>query len=152
MEVMDYTVTDWSHKMIVAAGGADVMADIGLPHARVSSEQVVARNPQVIVVRAMPPNLLGHDTSGEQKVRDTWQAILDRPGWGAIDAVSNRKVYLLAFEICSAPRSPIGILHMAKWFYPELFPDLDPEQVHHEFLGKFFGLEDYSGMFTYPQD
>lgn len=151
MDVMDYTVTDWGHEMVVAAGGTDIAADIDVPSATVSSEWVLERNPEVIVARAMPPNLLGYGVSTDEGAKGEWQEIMDRPGWELIDAVKNERVYLLAFEICSAPRAPIGILYMAKWSYPDLFEDLDPGQVHSDFLERFFGFEEYEGIFAYPK-
>jgi iron complex transport system substrate-binding protein len=42
---------------------------------------------------------------------------------------------------------------MAKWFYPELFADLDPKAVHQEYLMRFQGLAinlDEHGVFVYP--
>jgi len=151
MDVTDYTVTDWGHKMIVAAGGTDIAADVDLPSATVSSEWVLERNPEVIVVRAMPANLLGYGVSSDEQAKQKWQEIIGRPGWELVDAVKNGTVYLLAFEVCSAPRAPIGILYMAKWFYPERFKDLDPGQVHSDFLERFFGFEEYEGIFVYPE-
>lgn len=153
MEVVDYTVTSWGHRMIVAAGGDDVAADIvtATPSVRVSPEWILERNPQVVVARAMPPRLMGYGVTDSEQVQEKWQEIIDRPGWAGIEAVRSGRVYLLAFEICSAPRAPIGILYMAKWFYPDLFQDLEPDQVHKEFLQQFFGLEEYPGLFVYPE-
>lgn len=153
LEVMNYTVTNWGHEMIVAAGGEDVAAAVvkTAPSVRVSPEWILAQNPQVIVARAMPPRLMGYGASVTDRVKGTWQGIMNRPGWQGMDAVRNDRVYLLAFEICSAPRAPIGIMYMAKWFYPQLFKDLHPEAVQREFLDQFFGITDYPGVFVYPE-
>jgi iron complex transport system substrate-binding protein len=43
---------------------------------------------------------------------------------------------------------------MAKWFYPELFKDLDPKAVHQEYMTRFQRLEydlDEHGVFVYPE-
>lgn len=153
MEVGEYGVTSWGHRMIVAAGGDDVAADVveTTPSVKISPEWVLERNPQVIVARAMPPRLMGYGVTKNDQVRGKWQEIVSRPGWEGIEAVRTGRVHLLAFEICSAPRAPVGILYMAKWFYPNLFQDMDPGQVHKEFLSQFFGLEEYPGLFVYPE-
>lgn len=153
LEVMDYTVTSWGHRMIAAAGGEDVAAGAveKTPSVRVSPEWVLAQNPQVIVARAMPPRLMGYGTTENSRIRAEWNDIASRPGWDGMDAVRKGRVYLLAFEICSAPRAPIGILYLAKWFYPDLFSDLDPGAVQREFLARFFGITDYPGVFIYPE-
>jgi iron complex transport system substrate-binding protein len=43
----------------------------------------------------------------------------------------------------------VGLSYLAKWFYPEKFPDLDPEAIHKEYLERFQGLK-YQGIFVYP--
>ncbi len=153
LEVVDYTVTSWGHRMIAAAGGKDVAAEAvaKAPSVRVSPEWVLAQNPQVIIARAMPPRLMGYGTKENAQIRAKWDDIVSRPGWEGMDAVREGRVYLLAFEICSAPRAPIGILYLAKWFYPDLFPDLDPGAIQREFLTRFFGIADYPGLFVYPE-
>ncbi len=43
---------------------------------------------------------------------------------------------------------------MAKWFYPDLFEDLDPQAIHQEYLTRFQGLDydlDEYGVFVYPE-
>jgi iron complex transport system substrate-binding protein len=41
---------------------------------------------------------------------------------------------------------------MAKWFYPDLFPDLDPKALHQQYLN----MQDFDydlnsrGVFAYP--
>ena len=39
---------------------------------------------------------------------------------------------------------------VAKLFYPELFRDVDPEEVHQELAEKFYGLSQLDGVYTYP--
>lgn len=43
---------------------------------------------------------------------------------------------------------------MAKWFHPDLFKDLDPQEIHEEYLTKFQGLNydlDKQDVFVYPE-
>ena len=44
---------------------------------------------------------------------------------------------------------PIGCLYFAKWFHPDLFEDIDPEEVHEELVQEFFGQE-LEGAYVYP--
>ena len=62
----------------------------------------------------------------------------------------------VASEVTRYRRLPeyfIGVAYMAKWFYPELFEDLNPKSIHQEYLTRFQGL-DYDlnehGVFVYP--
>ncbi|KUK95703.1 MAG: Putative ABC transporter, solute binding protein [Methanothrix harundinacea] len=47
----------------------------------------------------------------------------------------------------------LAIGYLAKWFYPELFEDLNPQAIHQEYLTRFQGLDcdlDEHGVFAYP--
>ena len=44
----------------------------------------------------------------------------------------------------------IGAIYCAKWFYPELFKDMDPEAIHKEFVEKWIGAR-FGGIWAYPQ-
>ncbi len=46
-------------------------------------------------------------------------------------------------------RSIIGELYLAKWFHPDHFEDIDPEEVHEELVQQFFGQE-LEGVYVYP--
>jgi len=48
----------------------------------------------------------------------------------------------------------VGIAYTAKWFYPELFEDLDPKAIHQRYLTEFqkFDYDVYEhGVFVYPE-
>lgn len=67
-------------------------------------------------------------------------------------AVTNGNIYLLHDPLFSTPRFILSIAYMAKWFHPDLFPDLNPEQVHRDYL-RYIGA-DYDlnsvGLAAYP--
>lgn len=60
---------------------------------------------------------------------------------------------MLLYEFGASPGVPVTIAYMAKWFYPELFEDLDPQAIHQEYLTEIQGL-DYDlnehGVFVNP--
>jgi len=62
------------------------------------------------------------------------------------------KVYVIIKEL-TGNKHFLAIGYLAKWFYPDLFEDLDPQAIHQEYLTRFQGL-DYSlgehGVFVYP--
>jgi iron complex transport system substrate-binding protein len=55
----------------------------------------------------------------------------------------------MASNIWTGPRAIIGISYMAKWFHPDLFKDLDPEELHREYLRRFQDIK-YQGIYVYP--
>lgn len=69
------------------------------------------------------------------------------------DAVLDDNVFLLEGTMISNPKAFIGSAYLAKWLHPDLFSDLDPEQIHQEYLSRFIGT-DYDlkniGLFGYP--
>ena len=81
---------------------------------------------------------------------DLRDAILARPELADVKAVKDGRVYLVSGEIRYGVRSVICQLYLAKWFYPELFDDVDPEDVHKELAEKFYGLSLGDGVYTYP--
>jgi len=66
------------------------------------------------------------------------------------NAVENGKIIILAGRFASVPgSSPIAVLCIAKFAYPELFSDVDPKVYLRQYLS-FLGLE-YKGMWWYPE-
>jgi iron complex transport system substrate-binding protein len=68
-------------------------------------------------------------------------------------AVKNEEVYLLHNDLLCTPRYIISIAYMAKWFHPELYPDLDPEALHQEYIDRFTEANynvSNAGLFAYP--
>jgi iron complex transport system substrate-binding protein len=79
--------------------------------------------------------------------------MVNEPGWEHIKAVEDGKVYIETSDIDCGPQLFIVIAYMAKWFYPDIFEDLDPEAIHREYLTRFQRIDydlDEHGIFVYP--
>jgi iron complex transport system substrate-binding protein len=100
--------------LIPLAGGKNVFDDLKTSAAQVSAEQVIARNPTVII--------LGDANSPFNA--QTPDMVAARTGWGVIDAVKNHHIFELndAFLSRPGPRLVDGLEQMAKILHPELFP------------------------------
>lgn len=98
-------------QMVELAGGVNIFADLKEEYPQVSLEEVVKRNPAVI----MAP-----DTHGEKL---TPERVAQRPGWDRVDAVRNKRIVLINGDIASraGPRIADAVEMMAKALYPELF-------------------------------
>ncbi|MDD1749936.1 MAG: hypothetical protein LUO89_08670 [Methanothrix sp.] len=48
--------------------------------------------------------------------------------------MKDERVYMLLDEFGASPAVPVTIAYMAKWFYPDLFPELDPKTLHQQYL------------------
>jgi iron complex transport system substrate-binding protein len=130
----------------------------------VNPVSIVTKNPQVIIKDYMDmAGMMTGMITGVKKtgytgkpdpsmMRKAREGIMERPGFRGIDAVKEGRVYTFAFgELATSPRWPVALGYMAKWFYPHLFPDLDPQSFHQEWLKRWHDLE-YKGVFVYPEE
>jgi iron complex transport system substrate-binding protein len=116
----------------------------------VESEWVMEENPEVIIGLSYSGGYNAEDDTLLGAYRD---GIMSAPGFEFVDAVKNDRVYVISGDFSLGPQMTIGTVVVAKWLYPELFSDLDPEAIHQEFLRDFMGV-DYDlaehGAFVYP--
>jgi iron complex transport system substrate-binding protein len=81
------------------------------------------------------------------------EQIMGRPELANVTAVRDGRVYVISNDLYGGAQHFIGVAYLAKWFYPELYEDLNPKSIHQEYLTRFQGL-DYDlnehGVFVYP--
>lgn len=131
-------------QICVMAGGKNIASNLTGSYPKVDPEWVIAQNPDVVVKTASD----SHDNISESEA--VFNDLVSRPGWDGMSAVRNGRVHLLSADICSGPRSIIGVVYMAQWTYPDLFADLDPAGIHQEYLKRFQGMEIPDKIFVYP--
>lgn len=107
-----YTVGPGSfiNDLITMAGGTNTFANAKSPYPQASSEQIVASNPQLIILA---------DTA----YGGTVQSVLQRPGWQNIEAVKKKQVYPIDTNIVSRPGPRIvdGLEATVRLIHPELY-------------------------------
>lgn len=98
-------------QMIQTAGGTSIFAELTEDWPSVSAEEVVKKNPAVI---------MGPDTHGDKLIAEQLAA---RSGWDGIDAVKNNKIYLIDGNTSSRPGPRIvdALESITKSLYPDLF-------------------------------
>jgi len=96
--------------MIALAGGTNVFAQAESPFPQVSAEQVVAANPDVIILSDAAYGI-------------TVESVLKRPGWQVITAVKQQRVAPIDDNLVSrpGPRLVEGLDATARIIHPELF-------------------------------
>jgi len=144
-EGIDYDLT------LVAAGGVNIFSELK-GYRDLDPEEVVMRNPEIIVRGT--GHIEGYDVDDPTVLKNVRDEIMGRPELQNVSAVKNGKVYILGWTVGSGTRDFVGIGYMAKWFYPELFEDLDPKAIHQEYLTRFQRLDidlDEKGVFVYPE-
>ncbi len=139
------------------AGGVHIFAG-GRPVREVDSEAVMVSDPDVIIRLVWDRDYDAITSDDISSFNDARSEILGRPELAGVKAVKEGKVYAMASPFWtylpgSSCRHFIGVANMAKWFYPDLFEDLDPQAIHQRYLSEFQGLDyDLSerGAFVYP--
>lgn len=106
---------------------------------QVSKEWVLQNNPDIIVKSSMETNL-----------SKAYLALVERPGYSRIKAAQDNRVYVYYAPATSRPRYILTYIFLAKAFYPDLFTDLDPEQIVDEYTQKFLPLSTPAKLF-YPE-
>jgi iron complex transport system substrate-binding protein len=96
--------------LIALAGGKNVFEKAGSPYPQVSAEQVLAANPEVIILSDAAYGI-------------TVESVQKRPGWQAIAAVKQQRIEPIDDNLVSRPGPRIveGLEATAKIIHPELF-------------------------------
>jgi iron complex transport system substrate-binding protein len=128
------------------AGGFNIAANESINYPNLSPEWVIEKDPDIIL------HILGSSKEYSEEDLMEWRdEITSRPELQNLRAVKEDRVYVLSGTVATGVRSSIGELYLAKWFYPELFEDIDPGAEHERLIQKFYdlGLE---GTYAYPSN
>jgi len=105
--------TSRDNDLIVMAGGKNIFGDVEKTSFEANFEEVIIRNPKVIIITA------DLDKFKPDELKDV---IKSRPGWNNIDAVKNNRICIVESQITWAnPRLIQGLEEFAKCTHPELF-------------------------------
>ena len=144
-----------SGEVCAIAGGDNIAARLGTGVPKVDPEWIIEENPDMIV-KLVTDSVAScsYDEDDPAMMAAFRDSLMNRPGWGDLSAVEDGRVHLIAYDICPSPSYHVGTAYMAKWLYPELFEDLDPQLIHQEYLSGFQGLKynlSEHGVFVYPE-
>ena len=107
-----YTVGPGSfiHDLIKLAGGTNIAAAAKTQYPTISAEEVVRADPDVVVL-------------ADAAYGTTLEQVIARPGWSALTAVKNKRVYPVSGNLYSRPGPRLGQAaeEYAKLVHPELF-------------------------------
>ena len=148
-------------KICDIAGGKNVAADLSSDFVKtVDLEWLLEQDIDDIVVQVWDkekPEYVGYTATNPAKATEEAQAIIkeisEKDVYSHTDAVKEGKVFIQDYQLANNPKSFIGAVYLAKWLHPDLFMDINPEQVHQEYLTKFIGTDldlNDVGIFGYP--
>jgi iron complex transport system substrate-binding protein len=146
--------------MLDIAGGTNVVSNQSAAWFEVDNEWLLKNKIDYIVSHcreSMYPGVFGYNVTNQAGAISGADAIISNITGTEVlaetDAVKNNKVYLVADPLTGTPRSVVGIAYLARRLHPDLFADLDPEEIHQRYLTDFIGA-DYDlqnlGLFGYP--
>jgi iron complex transport system substrate-binding protein len=133
------------HLCVYNAGGINVAytsdkisPGVG-PWQTVSLEQIAGWEPERTIDLSILQN------SNRLEVHDPY----NRTGFKETNAAVKGHIFLINPAYTDWGRGFIGASYMAKWFYPDIFKDLDPEAINKKYFEKRLGVP-YTGIWAYP--
>ncbi len=135
------------------AGGNNISKPL-LPAAlgKINLEKLIVADPDVYIASgSILPNkgLSGVPfgmTTTKDEARSGLESVLNRNGISTLSAIKNKRVYGLWHTYYNSPYNIIAIQNMAKWFYPDEFKDLDPNETQQRLYDQFLPV-DLEGTF-----
>lgn len=115
--LMSVGYTSFISDVISKAGGQNIFENETQQYPTVSSETIVQKNPDVILLPTEMAN------PGEAPFYGSVDQVKARPGWSAINAVKNNRVVIVNGDLFAeaGPRVGEQIAAAAQAFYPDLF-------------------------------
>ncbi len=147
--------------LVEKAGGHNIASSL-LPSTfgQINAEQVIAANPEHVIVTSA--NWEAYVPSGDwvpvgpgadaREVQRKLGKFLKRPAYTGIAAQGGGGFHALWHQFYNSPYSFIALQQMAKWFHPNLFKALDPEQTFRALHDQFLPVDYEPGYFaTYSE-
>jgi iron complex transport system substrate-binding protein len=141
-------------QVLKMANGFNVAKNLKDAYPKVGWEWVVTQSPEVIIKRQTQPSDqkemgwkggISQDTTRLKALRNE---ILGRAGTSALPAAKSDRIYVVDWDVMNGLDQVVGLTYLAEMLHPEA--DLNPEEVHGEYLQRL-GLEYPAGrVFVYP--
>lgn len=133
--------------MVEYSGADNIFKDSA--NVEVDVEAVVAANPEYIIKVSAPDVYSSYYPPTEEDMISIKEELKSRPAWDTIDAIKNENILLLSHYVHGGASKLVGTMYIAKFLYPDLLPDLHPEEVFKDWLVKYQKL-DYIEGHSYP--
>lgn len=146
---------DFFYGMVELSGGEHIFQQKpeGLSGTEINPENVVLRNPDVIVKMITPEQALSGTGLYEAPLLEQRERVIEeiknRPAWDDITAVKNNEVYVMSQFGHGGASKLVGAAYMAKWIYGDLLPELDPVEIERQWMEDIQGFKNIEGHF-YP--
>lgn len=149
---------DYFYNMTEFAGAENIFSKDfkNIKKSEIDPEIVIRRNPSYIVKLITPKTAISgtgvYMPPKKEQFIETYEIIKNRPGWEDIDAIKNDNVYFMTQFSHGGASKLVGTMYIAKWMYPNLLPDLDPDEVYRAWMEDFQGFKKIDGHFYSIKD
>lgn len=123
--------------LIDLAGGENIAAPFVKQWAPINPEQVLISKPDVIMIAGRETELKKNQEAmvmgfniDEKEALKRLEAYKNRPGWSALPAIKDNRLYGLYMGASRTLADAAMIQYIAKALYPSLFEDIDPIQTY----------------------
>lgn len=151
---------DYWNQMSAICGGDSISKDLPGAYIEVDKEWLINQDMDAIVAYIWEqyyPETFGFFASDPAHKYKTGPKIIDEISamdvFSQTEAVANDEVFLLNGNLFTTPRVIVGMAYLAKWLHPELFSDMNPQEIHQKYLTQFIGADfnlNDVGLFAYP--
>lgn len=144
---------DYFFDMAAFGGANNIFASNfeNIKKSEIDPEEVIKRNPDVIIKLITPDKAIKGTGLYEPPTKDdfvnTYNEIISRPGWDDINAVKNEEVFFMTQFSHGGASKLVGTMYIAKWMYPDLLPELNPDEVFRAWMEDFQGFKNIEGHF-----
>ncbi len=142
------------HPMLVNAGGINLAENVESPKGtvEVDPEWIMSQNPDVIIGMMLSSEGMTGYSSNETTINLMEQfrdKLLNDSAIKATKAGKDGKVFLMWGDFNSGPFHAAGTAFLAKYLHPDMFGDLDPQNILKEYFEEWQGVP-YRGCYVYP--
>ncbi len=131
------TSNDGWHNMILMAGGENIFGDASLAGKDIDPEQILLADPDLIV-KIYAGEVVGNSgvftAPPQEEFAAKAEEMLQREGWQDLTAVKEGNFYLNTAFMSGGLGKMIGAAYMAKWLYPDLMTELDPDALFTQWM------------------
>jgi len=142
--------------MVEMAGGDNIAKDL-IPgtFGQINAEQVIVSDPDHIIVTSAMWNVyvpggkwvpVGPGADPDEIV-EKLKFYPTRPAYLGIKAQKTNAFHAVWHQFYNSPYQFVAIQQMAKWFHPELFADIDPDETFKQLHDRFLPIDYQPGYF-----
>ena len=137
-----------AHQTIELAGGINVARELQ-GSVSVSPEWILEQNPGALVFNDRADNIVGFTVKDFEKAEHFKAKVKAHSVFSNTAAAQENRICIIDNSIFSGDKSFLGALYLAKWFYPDRFTDMDPDQVLQEYFETWLDVP-FQGKWAFP--